>query len=224
VLILSHLIRQSFRTDGNRCPGARERPSCPPPRGTKAALWCADDDDVRGPAARHQRGRRQEAPDGRAAHPHGRPRTRRRPHVSPERERRLRQRPRRRGLARRGAVGRRWRSASASRSTSWCATTPICGPSLDACPFPAADLEARQLHVTYFSEPVGPERFASIDQQAFLPEEFRLGDRVLYLYAPDGLGRSKLAETLSKPRMTKGIVATTRNWNTVVKLAELTSG
>ncbi|MCX4904568.1 DUF1697 domain-containing protein [Streptomyces sp. NBC_00878] len=95
---------------------------------------------------------------------------------------------------------------------------------LDACPFPAADLEARQLHATYFSEPVGPERFASIDQQAFLPEEFRLGDRVLYLYAPDGLGRSKLAETLSKPRMTKGIVATTRNWNTVTKLAELTSG
>ncbi|MEU9788645.1 DUF1697 domain-containing protein [Streptomyces phaeochromogenes] len=95
---------------------------------------------------------------------------------------------------------------------------------LDACPFPAADLEAKQLHATYFSEPVAAERFASIDQQAFLPEEFRLGDRVLYLYAPDGLGRSKLAENLSKPRMTKGVIATTRNWNTVTKLAELTSG
>jgi uncharacterized protein (DUF1697 family) len=95
---------------------------------------------------------------------------------------------------------------------------------LDACPFPAADLEAKQLHATYFSEPVDAERFASIDQQAFLPEEFRLGDRVLYLYAPDGLGRSKLAENLSKPRMTKGVIATSRNWNTVTKLAELTSG
>ena len=95
---------------------------------------------------------------------------------------------------------------------------------LDACPFPAAELEARQLHATYFSEPVGPERFASIDQQALLPEEFRLGDRVLYLYAPDGLGRSKLAESLSRPRMTKGVIATTRNWNTVTRLAELTSG
>jgi uncharacterized protein (DUF1697 family) len=95
---------------------------------------------------------------------------------------------------------------------------------LDACPFPAADLEAKQLHATYFSAPADPERFASIDQQAFLPEEFRLGDRVLYLYAPDGLGRSKLAENLSRPRLLKGLVATTRNWNTVVKLAELTSG
>ncbi|CAL9385560.1 hypothetical protein SUDANB6_01151 [Streptomyces sp. enrichment culture] len=92
----------------------------------------------------------------------------------------------------------------------------------EACPFPAAELEAKQLHVTYFSAPVGPERFAGIDQAAHLPEEFRLGDRALYLYAPDGLGRSKLAEALSRPRVNKGVIATTRNWNTVRALVELT--
>ncbi|MFI5800703.1 DUF1697 domain-containing protein [Streptomyces sp. NPDC051677] len=93
---------------------------------------------------------------------------------------------------------------------------------VDACPFPAAELEAKQLHVTYFSAPVDEERYAGIDRDAHLPEEFRLGDRVLYLYAPDGLGRSKLAEQLSRPRLNKGLVATTRNWNTVVKLVEMT--
>ncbi|MFC7014777.1 DUF1697 domain-containing protein [Streptomyces viridiviolaceus] len=93
----------------------------------------------------------------------------------------------------------------------------------DACPFPAADLEARQLHVTYFSTPVDAERFAEIDRAAFLPEDFRLGDRALYLYAPNGLGRSKLADALSRPRVNKGLIATTRNWNTVVKLVELTA-
>ncbi|MFD8519179.1 DUF1697 domain-containing protein [Streptomyces capillispiralis] len=93
---------------------------------------------------------------------------------------------------------------------------------VDACPFPAATLEAKQLHVTYFSAPVTPERFAGIDREACLPEEFRLGDRALYLYAPSGLGRSKLAALLAAPRVTKGLIATTRNWNTVVKLAELT--
>ncbi|MET8131250.1 MULTISPECIES: DUF1697 domain-containing protein [unclassified Streptomyces] len=92
----------------------------------------------------------------------------------------------------------------------------------EACPFPAAELEAKQLHVTYFSDPVDAERFAAVEPAAFLPEEFRLGDRVLYLYAPDGLGRSKLAEALAKPRVLKGVLATTRNWNTVVKLEELT--
>ncbi|MEU6316704.1 DUF1697 domain-containing protein [Streptomyces sp. NPDC047009] len=93
----------------------------------------------------------------------------------------------------------------------------------EACPFPAAGLEARQLHVTYYSAPVDEARFAEIDQAALLPEEFRLGDRVLYLYAPDGLGRSKLAEQLSRSRLNKGLIATTRNWNTVVKLIELTA-
>ncbi|MGW6023590.1 DUF1697 domain-containing protein [Streptomyces sp. NPDC055099] len=92
----------------------------------------------------------------------------------------------------------------------------------DACPFPAASLEGKQLHVTYFSEPVDTARLDSIDQTAFLPEEFRLGDRALYLYAPDGLGRSKLGEVLSRPALFKGVIATSRNWNTVTKLVELT--
>ncbi|MFF7278501.1 DUF1697 domain-containing protein [Streptomyces griseorubiginosus] len=95
---------------------------------------------------------------------------------------------------------------------------------VENCPFPAAELEAKQLHVTYFSAPVDEDRFAEIDRAAYLPEEFRLGDRALYLYVPDGLGRSKLAEHLSKPRLNKGVIATSRNWNTVVKLVEMTGG
>ncbi|MFG2877034.1 DUF1697 domain-containing protein [Streptomyces sp. NPDC048337] len=94
----------------------------------------------------------------------------------------------------------------------------------EACPFPAAELEGKQLHATFFSEQPAADRFAAIDQSAYLPEEYRLGDRVLYLYAPDGLGRSKLAEALAKPAVTKGVDATTRNWNTVAKLVELTGG
>ncbi|MGI5458979.1 DUF1697 domain-containing protein [Streptomyces sp. CA-249302] len=94
----------------------------------------------------------------------------------------------------------------------------------EACPFPAADLEPKQLHVTYFSEPVDAQRFAEIDRETYLPEEFRLGERELYLYVPVGLGRSKLAEHLAKPRINKGVIATTRNWNTVLKLVELTAG
>ncbi|MDV9175737.1 DUF1697 domain-containing protein [Streptomyces sp. W16] len=90
------------------------------------------------------------------------------------------------------------------------------------CPFPAAELEAKQLHVTYYSLPVTEDRFAELDQPARLPEEFRLGDRALYLYAPEGLGRSRLAVELARPRFTKGLIATTRNWNTVLKLVELT--
>ncbi|MET8471366.1 DUF1697 domain-containing protein [Streptomyces sp. NPDC006422] len=93
----------------------------------------------------------------------------------------------------------------------------------EACPFPAAELEGKQLHVTYFSGPVTAERFASVDPAAYAPEDFRLGDRALYLYAPQGLGVSKLGAALSRPALNKGLVATSRNWNTVTKLVELTA-
>ncbi|MER5733714.1 DUF1697 domain-containing protein [Streptomyces sp. NPDC002138] len=92
-----------------------------------------------------------------------------------------------------------------------------------ACPFPAATLEGKQLHVTFLSEQPGEERFAALDEDVYLPEEFRLGDRVIYLYAPEGLGRSKLAEALARPAVVKGLDVTTRNWNTVAKLVELTA-
>ncbi|ANH94094.1 hypothetical protein A8713_25365 [Streptomyces sp. SAT1] len=95
---------------------------------------------------------------------------------------------------------------------------------VEACPFPAAALEPRQLHVTYFSADPGPARYEGIDRAAFLPEEFRLGDRALYLYAPDGIGRSRLAQWLSGAGVNKGLIATSRNWNTVLRLVELTAG
>ncbi|CAM5555330.1 hypothetical protein GCM10010329_25500 [Streptomyces spiroverticillatus] len=93
----------------------------------------------------------------------------------------------------------------------------------DACPFPAAELEGKQLHANFTSGPLDAGRYAGLDPAAYLPEEFRLGDRVLYLYAPNGLGRSKLAEALAKPALNKGLTVTSRNWNTVVKLVELTA-
>ncbi|MFE5945993.1 DUF1697 domain-containing protein [Streptomyces sp. NPDC056480] len=92
----------------------------------------------------------------------------------------------------------------------------------EACPFPAAELEGKQLHAIYYSGPVDPERFAAIDREAYLPEDFALGDRVLYLYVPDGLGRSRLGDVVSRPAVVKGLVATARNWNTVVRLIEMT--
>ncbi|MEU3448033.1 DUF1697 domain-containing protein [Streptomyces thermolilacinus] len=92
---------------------------------------------------------------------------------------------------------------------------------VDACPFPAGELQPKQLHVTYLSGPVTADRFAALDRDTHLPEEFRVGDRALYLYTPDGLGRSRLADALARPAVVKGLVATTRNWNTVLKLAEM---
>ena len=51
-------------------------------------------------------------------------------------------------------------------------------------------------------------------------EEFLLTDSAVYLYAPDGTGRSKLAAGMEK---CLGIQATARNWRTVCKIGEMLS-
>ena len=49
-------------------------------------------------------------------------------------------------------------------------------------------------------------------------EEFALVGTVFYLYAPDGIGRSRLAAVVEK---SMGVATTARNWNTVNKLISM---
>jgi uncharacterized protein (DUF1697 family) len=91
------------------------------------------------------------------------------------------------------------------------------------CPFATDGAEGRHLHAVFYSAAVAADRFDGLDADAFRPEEFRLGDRVMYLHTPGGLGRSALAVALTKAsRRIEGVFATTRNWNTVTALRELT--
>jgi len=49
-------------------------------------------------------------------------------------------------------------------------------------------------------------------------EEYHLKDKVFYLFAPDGIGRSKLAANLES---CLGVTATGRNLNTILKLHQM---
>lgn len=49
-------------------------------------------------------------------------------------------------------------------------------------------------------------------------EEIKLAARELYIYYPDGMGRSKLVPVLDRTLKKSG---TARNWNTVTKLLEM---
>ncbi|NBM18072.1 DUF1697 domain-containing protein [Streptomyces sp. GC420] len=94
---------------------------------------------------------------------------------------------------------------------------------VEANPFPEGTFEGNRLHVTFLSERIGEGWFASVDPEAYAPDEFRLGVSEFYLHTPNGVGRSKLAEVLSRPSaVPKGVTATTRNWNTVTALLRLT--
>ncbi|MFJ9852021.1 DUF1697 domain-containing protein [Streptomyces sp. NPDC101150] len=89
-----------------------------------------------------------------------------------------------------------------------------------ANPFPQATPEPKSLHVTFLSAvPADTSRLHALDAAAFAPDRFRLTGRELYLWCPNGIGRSKLADAVSRAPL--GVTATTRNWNTVTKLLAL---
>ena len=92
-----------------------------------------------------------------------------------------------------------------------------------ANPYPeAAAADPTTVHAAFLSsEPPDPSGF-SFPAQDYAPEEAALGDRVLYLHLPGGLGRSRLAADLAK--RPGGVDVTVRNWRTVTKVAELAGG
>lgn len=88
-----------------------------------------------------------------------------------------------------------------------------------ANPLPAAAANPTFLHVAFLSADPDKAKAAAIDPAAVAPDEFRFGDRAMYIWYKNGSGRSKLTNALTERRL--GVVATARNWNTVLKLLEM---
>ncbi|MCB9077592.1 MAG: DUF1697 domain-containing protein [Anaerolineaceae bacterium] len=85
-------------------------------------------------------------------------------------------------------------------------------------PFPAADTEPKTLHLYFLTSPAQDPNLAMIDELKKDNEQYKLTDNVFYLYAPDGIGRSKLAERVERAL---GVAATARNWRTIGKIMEM---
>lgn len=88
-----------------------------------------------------------------------------------------------------------------------------------ANPYPEADAVPASVHLTFLaSAPKAPD-LAALEKMRKPNERFALKGRVFYLYAPDGVGKSKLAARIER---SLGVAGTARNWRTVCKLLELT--
>jgi uncharacterized protein (DUF1697 family) len=86
-------------------------------------------------------------------------------------------------------------------------------------PFPTEG-DGTKLHVTCFAEPLAEAMVAKLDP-AFSPTDtFVLDGRDMYLHIPGGMGTSKLAVHVGQKL---GKLGTTRNWNTVLKLVEMST-
>ena len=82
-------------------------------------------------------------------------------------------------------------------------------------PFPEAESEPKTLHLYFLASVPQNLDLKMLDDLKQGNEQFKLMDNVFYLHAPDGIGRSKLAERVEKAL---GVAATARNWRTVCKV------
>jgi uncharacterized protein (DUF1697 family) len=92
-------------------------------------------------------------------------------------------------------------------------TAPELKEALVGSPFQTP--EGKALHFYFLASTPEEANLAAMEDLKTNDEAFQLGDSVFYLYAPNGIGRSKLAEKVER---LLGVPATARNLNTVNKL------
>jgi uncharacterized protein (DUF1697 family) len=78
-----------------------------------------------------------------------------------------------------------------------------------------------KLHVTFLAEKPTAAAVGKLDPDRSPPSEFRVKGREIFMFLPEGMGRTKLTIDYFETRL--GTSATARNWNTVNKLLELMS-
>jgi uncharacterized protein (DUF1697 family) len=82
-------------------------------------------------------------------------------------------------------------------------------------PFAKDGIPGTQLHAVFLA--ANPTGKIDVDPAAVAPDEFSLGDRVVYIYVPNGLSGSTLPDFGKE----LGMTVTARNWNTVLKLQQM---
>jgi uncharacterized protein (DUF1697 family) len=99
-------------------------------------------------------------------------------------------------------------------------TTQELRKAISASPFSASrGLEPGKILVTFLNAEPGPEAHATLLKLKNHPEEIHLKGRELYIYFPNGAGRSKLPwSSIAEALKTQG---TARNWNSVTKMLEI---
>lgn len=81
------------------------------------------------------------------------------------------------------------------------------------------DVDVQKLHVTFLDGAPAAPGVAKMQSLASATERVVARGKLVYLYCPDGYGRSKLNNNAFERALKVG--ATTRNWNTVTTLVRL---
>ncbi|NCA76838.1 MAG: DUF1697 domain-containing protein [Alphaproteobacteria bacterium] len=81
------------------------------------------------------------------------------------------------------------------------------------------DIDHDKLHVTFLEEIPDKGKSNLIPLSDNSPDRYIMKDKNIYLYCPGGYGNTKWSNSFFERKLK--VKATTRNWKTVIKLAEL---
>ncbi|HEY5024028.1 MAG TPA: DUF1697 domain-containing protein [Acidimicrobiales bacterium] len=86
-------------------------------------------------------------------------------------------------------------------------------------PLATGGRDPSKLHVTFLASKPATSAPSGLDPRAFLPDEFRVSGREVYVHCPEGYGRTKLNNAFFERSL--DVVATTRTLRTVTTLADM---
>ena len=84
-------------------------------------------------------------------------------------------------------------------------------------PFVAKKIDQKELGATFLAVQPKAAAVAALDHKAYAPDDFAMGDRVVYTRQRNGV----MGSPLPPWEKVLGVTATARNWNTVTKLRVL---
>jgi uncharacterized protein (DUF1697 family) len=87
-------------------------------------------------------------------------------------------------------------------------------------PFLRSGADPATLHVAFLDVAPGAARVKTLDPARSAPDAFTVRGRDIYLYCPNGFGRTKLSNAYFDSKL--GTTSTVRNWKTIVTLLDLT--
>jgi len=86
-------------------------------------------------------------------------------------------------------------------------------------PFNITDVDFKNFHVTFLKSYPVHEDINKINSEIYLPDEFRVIQKSVYLNIKNGYGNTKLTNTFLESKFKT--TATTRNWNTIIQLLKI---
>jgi uncharacterized protein (DUF1697 family) len=82
-----------------------------------------------------------------------------------------------------------------------------------------ADFDPAKNAVIFLNEKPTDDQIRKVEDVDFPPDKFRISDREIFIYCPNGFGKTKLYTGFFEKKM--GVIGTARNWKTITTILGL---